>query len=170
MKSYFILAVALLLMVSACGYHRMDQSLPKHIQTIAIPTFQNPSLHYKVEQRFTKAVVDEFLRRGRAITIVPNVADADAVLNGSIKSFQLRNAVLDQTGRNRVFEIRIVTGATLRDLKTNKILFDNQKIEFHGEYELSDDPNSFFNEDNPAVDRIAREFAQSLVSTLLLGL
>jgi len=158
--------------MSACGYHQIttNQSLPQHIRVIAIPTFQNPSLHYKVEQRFTHAVVDEFLRRGKSITIVPEPKDADAVLTGTIKSFQLRNAVLDQTGRNRVFEIRIITGVTLRDLKTNKVIYDNQKIEFHGEYALSDDPTSFFNEDNPAVDRIAREFAQSLVSTLLLGL
>jgi hypothetical protein len=172
MKKLFLFAIVFMFLMSACGYHQIstNQSLPQHIRTIAIPTFQNPSLHFKVEQRFTHAVVDEFLRRGRSITIVPTAENADALLTGTIKSFQLRNAVLDQTGRNRVFEVRIISGVTLRDLKTNKVIFDNQRIEFHGEYELSDDPVSFFNEDSPAVDRIAREFAQSLVSTLLLGL
>jgi hypothetical protein len=40
---------------------------------------------------------------------------------------------------------------------------------FEGEYELSDDPQSFFNEENPAVDRIAREFAQTIITTNLEG-
>ena len=49
------------------------------------------------------------------------------------------------------------------------MLFQNPRMVFEGEYQLSDDPDSFFNEENPAVDRIAREFAQSIVSTILEG-
>jgi len=41
---------------------------------------------------------------------------------------------------------------------------------FEGAYQLSDDPQSFFNEENPAVDRIARDFAQTIVSTIMEGL
>jgi hypothetical protein len=40
---------------------------------------------------------------------------------------------------------------------------------FEGEYELSDDPESFFNEENAAVDRIAKDFAQTIVSTIMEG-
>ncbi|HEY7913558.1 MAG TPA: hypothetical protein VIG62_16715, partial [Blastocatellia bacterium] len=59
---------------------------------------------------------------------------------------------------------------SLRDRRTRKILYQNSRMTFESEYELSDDPQSFFNEENPAVDRIAREFAQSLISTILEGL
>ena len=58
----------------------------------------------------------------------------------------------------------------VRDLKTHKIIFQNQRMTFEGEYQLSDDPQSFFNEENPAVDRIARDFAQTIVSTIMEGL
>jgi hypothetical protein len=43
-------------------------------------------------------------------------------------------------------------------------------MRFEGEYELSDDPESFFNEENPAVERIAKDFAQTVISTIMEGL
>lgn len=154
-----------------CGYHLAGTgaSLPDYIHTIAIPNFHNTSLQYRVEQRFTGAVIDEFLRRARRLRVVNTQGDADAILTGTIKRVRFRNAVLDQTGRNRVFEVTIVAGVTLRDVKTNKILFDDPSMDFRGEYELSDDPRSFFNEADPAFDRLARDFARTVVSTLLEG-
>jgi hypothetical protein len=58
---------------------------------------------------------------------------------------------------------------TVRDQKRKKIIYQNPRVIFEGEYELSDDPQSFFNEENAAVDRIARDFAQSIISTILEG-
>jgi hypothetical protein len=58
----------------------------------------------------------------------------------------------------------------VRDLKSHRILFENQRLSFEGEYQLSDDPQSFFNEENPAVDRVAKDFAQSIVSAIMEGL
>jgi len=168
------IAILLILtsILSGCGYRRIGSgaSLPVHIHTIAIPTFQNTSLRYKVEQRFTAAVIDEFLRRARSLRITSDPAGADAVLTGTIKHVYRAGGILDNTGRNRVFEVVIVLGVTMRDVKNKKVMFDNQGFVFKGEYELSDDPVSFFNEDDPAVDRIARDFAQSLVTTILDGI
>jgi hypothetical protein len=92
------------------------------------------------------------------------------VLRGDIRVFRAAGSVLDERGRTRVWDVSITTGVTLRDQHTRKILFDAQRLDFTGEYELSDDPQSFFNEENPAVDRIAKDFAQSLVSAILEGL
>ena len=63
----------------------------------------------------------------------------------------------------------VVAGVTLRDRIKEKVLFDNQRMVFRGEYELAGDPQSFFNEEGPAVSRLAQEFAESVVSTVLLG-
>ena len=49
--------------------------LPKYIKKVAIPAFQNPSLRYKVEQRFTAAMVNEVLRRGRSLKVVSAMHD-----------------------------------------------------------------------------------------------
>jgi len=144
-------------------------ALPKHIRTLAIPPFQNPSLRYKVEQRFTSAMIDETQRRARSLEVTSNPAGADAVMLGTIKNFILRPLLLDDFGRARVVEVTVVVGLTLRDQTKNKVIFDNQNYVFRGEYEISGDPKSFFNEEGPATDRLAREFARSVVTTIWEG-
>lgn len=168
-----IVFVALLLAVS--GYTECykpagrGDSLPKHIKTLAIPPFQNPSLRYKVEQRFTSAVIEEATHRARSLKIVPTPEGADAVMNGSIKYFYFRPVLLDDLGRARLFEITIYVQVTVRDQTTNKVLYDNQNYIFRGEYEITGDPKTYFNEEGPATDRLARDFARSVVSTILEG-
>jgi hypothetical protein len=144
-------------------------SLPKHIKTLAIPPFQNPSLRFKVEQRFTSAMVDEVLRRARSLNVVSTAEGADAVMLGTIKAFSFRPVVLDDFGRARLFEVTIIVGLTVRDQTRNKIIFDHQNYVFRDEYEISGDPKTFFSEEGPAVDRIARDFAKSVISTILEG-
>jgi hypothetical protein len=144
-------------------------ALPKHIKTLAIPAFQNVALRFKVEQRFTDAMVNEILRRARALGVVSDPAGADAVMNGTIKSFWVRPAVLDDLGRARLFEVSITIALTVRDQTKNKILYDNQNYVFKDQYEISTDPQQFFSEEGPAVDRIARDFAKSVLTTILEG-
>jgi len=158
-------------LAAGCGYKRVDSgsSLSKSFKTIAVPTFRNPSLRYKVEQRFTDAVTRELLRRDRKLRITSDTEHADLELTGEIKDLRSGGALLDDTGRTRVFQVVVVVGVTLRDRVNKKVLFDNQRMVFRGEYELAGDPESFYNEEGPAIERLARDFAESVVSTVLLG-
>ena len=167
-----LIVIALSLVVDVCGYKPAGKgkSLPADIKTIAVPIFQNSSLKYRVEQRFTLAVTDEILKRARALRVTTDTEGADATLNGDIRSFRAVGTILDGQGRTRVWDLRIIVSVTVRDNRTRKILYQNPRMIFEGEYQLSDDPESFFNEENPAVDRIAREFAQTIISTILEGL
>ena len=167
-----LFALSLSMIVDVCGYKQAGKgkSLPADIKTIAVPVFQNTSLHYRVEGRFTSAVIEEILKRARALHVVTNQENADAVINGDIRSFRAVGSILDDRGRTRVWNVRIIVSVVVRDLRTHKILFQNPRMTFEGEYELSDDPQSFFNEENPAVDRIAKDFAQTIVTTIMEGL
>jgi hypothetical protein len=167
-----LLAIMLSMIVDVCGYKPAGKgkSLPADIKTIAVPVFQNSSLKYRVEQRFTGAVIDEILKRARALQVVTTQENADAVLNGDIRGFRASGSILDDRGRTRVWDVRIVVSVVVRDLRSHKILFQNPRMVFEGQYELSDDPQSFFNEENSAVDRIAKDFAQTIVTTIMEGL
>jgi hypothetical protein len=167
-----LFALSLSMTVGVCGYKRAGQgkSLPANIKTIAVPIFQNSSLKYRVEQRFTQAVIDEILKRARGLRVVSSPDDADAVMSGDIRGFRATGSILDDRGRTRVWDVRIIISIVVRDLKTHKIIFENPRMSFEGEYELTDDPQSFFNEENSAVDRIAKEFAQTIVSAIMEGL
>lgn len=154
-----------------CGYEKAGQgkALPSHIKTIAVQTFRNESLRFKVEQKFTSALINELLLRTSRFKFTSDLEQADAVVSGNIRNFGFRHVLLDNNGRTRVFEITINAGILLRDQTNNKVLYDNQRLTFRGEYELSDDPRSFFNEEDPAVERLARDFAKSVLSTVMEG-
>ncbi|MCS6817471.1 MAG: LPS assembly lipoprotein LptE [Blastocatellia bacterium] len=157
------------LLTGPCGYRRAQMSLPDHIRTLAIPAFHNTSVQYRVEHRFTQAVIEEFLRRTRRVRITSDPEQADAVLLGDIRALTYRGVVLDELGRVRVYEIAVTVGVTLRDLTRHAILFDHPRFVFRGEYEIPEGPESLFAEEGPALDRLAREFARSLVSLILSG-
>ena len=143
--------------------------LPRHIRTLAILPLENPSLRFKVEQRLTAALVNEVLRRSSSLTVTATPEGADAVMEGKVHAFSLRPTLLDDFGRARLSEVTITVGLTVRDLTKNRILFDYQNFTFRGEYEISGDPASFFSEEGPAVERIALDFARSVMTTLLEG-
>ena len=70
----------------------------------------------------------------------------------------------------QVYEVTITVAVTVRDLLENQIIYDNQNFIFRDSFEFSSDPRSFFNEEDPAVERIARSFAESVVSTIVNGI
>ncbi|MGB7925453.1 MAG: LptE family protein [Pyrinomonadaceae bacterium] len=143
--------------------------LPQRIRTVAVPAFQNNALRYKIEHRFTGAVIDEIVRRGRKLRVQGEREGADAVIDGVIKSFNFSGVLLDERGRARIFEVTIEAAVTVRDQVENRVLYDNQNFVFRGEFEFANDPRTFFNEEDPAVHRMARSFAESIVSTLING-
>jgi len=143
--------------------------LPSRIKTVAVPAFQieSEALRYKVESRFTDAVIRELVHRGRGLRVQGEREGADAVIEGVIKSFNFGGVLLDDKGRARIFEVTIAAAVTVRDQTENRVLYDNQNFVFRGEYEFGSDPRSFFNEEDPAVLRMSRAFAESIVSTLI---
>jgi hypothetical protein len=141
--------------------------LPGNVSTVAVPPFQNQALRYKIESRFTDAVAQELIRRGRGLRVQSR--REGAVVDGLIKEFYFGGVLLDDRGRARIFEVTVVGAVTLRDQTNNRVLYDNQNYVYKGEFEFANDPRTFFNEEDPAVMRIARKFAEDLVSTLVNG-
>ena len=171
-----IVAVILVLLAGSgftdCYKPVTGTGLPDHIKSIAVPAFQFEArgLRYRVESRFTEAVSKEIIRRGNGLRVQGSRDGADAVIEGTIRDFGFSGVLLDRQGRARVYEVTIVTAVTVRDLHNDKILYDNQNLTFRDSFEFSDDPRSFFNEEDPAVERMARAFSESIVSTIVNGM
>ena len=157
----FVVTFLLVSGFTECYKPVTKSQLPPHIKTVAVPAFQNDALRFKIEHRFTEAVMNELIRRGHGLRVQSEREGADAVIDGVVKSFGFSGVLLDDKGRARIFEVTIVAGVTVRDQHENRVLYDNQNFVFRGEFE-------FANED-PAVMRLARSFAESIVSTLVNG-
>jgi hypothetical protein len=178
MRRFFYFATFALLIFGSfgfkdCGYKPVTNAgLPKNIKRIAVPAFQFEAkgLRYRVESRFADAVSREVIKKGRGLTVQGPRENADAVVEGTIRDFNFTGVLLDREGRARVYEVSIVVAVTVRDLRANKVIYNNQNFIFRDSFEFSEDPRSFFNEEDPAVERMARSFAETLVSTITNGI
>jgi Lipopolysaccharide-assembly len=175
-KNWRVAALSLMLFFvsgfTECYKPVSKNQLPTRIKTVAVPAFQNQALRYKIEHRFTEAVINEIVRRGRGLRVQGDREGADAVIDGVIKSFNFTGVLLqsdDPNRRARIFEVTITAAVTVRDQVENRVIYDNQNYVFRGEFEFTSDPRTFFNEEDPAVQRMARSFAESVVSTLVNG-
>lgn len=175
-KNWRVAALAMMLFFvsgfTECYKPVTKNQLPTRIRTVAVPAFQNQALRYKIEHRFTEAVINEIVRRGRGLRVQGDREGADAVIDGVIKSFNFTGVLLqsdDPNRRARIFEVTITAAVTVRDQVENRVIYDNQNYVFRGEFEFTSDPRTFFNEEDPAVQRMARSFAESVVSTLVNG-
>ena len=152
-----------------CGYHTVGSKaeLPQNIRTIAIPGFVSHSQTFRIEQLLTDAVVREFNARTQYHVIHESKGDADAVLKATVLSASATPLAYDsQTGRAASALVTVSIQVTLTD-RQGKVLFENPSYLFHDQYELSRDLPSFFEEDSPAVDRLSRDFARTLVANIL---
>ena len=73
-----------------------------------------------------------------------------------------------QSGRasTALITVNMKVVLTARD---GRVLFENPNYIFREEYQVSNQVSSFFEEENPAVDRLSRDFARTLVSNVLEG-
>ena len=166
----FLVAV-LALVLSGCGYHAVGHAnrLPEGLHTIAIPAFINQTQTYHIEQLLTQDVVREFVGRTKYRVAVKalEAAEADATLKGTIVSTQAAPLTYDaQTGRVSTAFITLNLHIYLVD-RSGRTLFENPNYIFREQYQVSREIASFFEESTPALQRMSRDFARTLVSDIL---
>lgn len=153
----------------ACGYRvagRGDR-LPPDIKTIAVPVFVNESIEFRIEQRLAEAVTREFIERTK-FRMTPNASEADAVLKGTVKDVRRGVVTFDlNTGRATTLQIQVITNIELVDLHTKRVLFSNPNYTFREEYQVNQPTTALFAEDQPALDRLSRDLARTLVTEIL---
>ena len=161
-----ILATSTLL--TGCGYHLAgrSESLPKSIHVIAVPALENKTNSYRIEQRLTAATVHEFLAR-TPYRVVSEPASGDAVLRGKVLSLEVVPLLFDtDTGRATTMLVTVKCDVTFEDRETGKVLYHTDNFLFRNQYEISTDVKSFFEEQDPALDRVAQDFASRLVAAV----
>jgi outer membrane lipopolysaccharide assembly protein LptE/RlpB len=157
------------LLTVSCGYHATTHyvRLPDSVHAISVPAFTNQTKNYRVEQELTAAVVREFVTRTKFRILSETNDDADATLHGTVTTMQLAPLTYDsQTGRASSALVTVTMRVSLVDRK-GVILFDQPNYTFREQYQVSRELTSFFEEDSPAVDRLSRDFARTLVSNIL---
>lgn len=157
--------------LSGCGYQVAGQAdtIPDEILTIAIPAFENQTTEFKIEQYLTQAVAREFISRTR-YQVVSNEENADATLRGVVTGFFAFPANFDPD-TNRATTVNTITRVyvVLQDRKSGAMLYQNPNMVYRDRYEVSIDPEAYFEERQAAVVRSSESMARTLVSAVLEG-
>ncbi len=164
-----VAVLAAALATSACGYRVAGRgsNLPQNLKVIAVPAFENRTTSMGLEQRLTDAVMREFIHRTR-YRVVGVEEGADAVLHGTVLAATTVPVLFDPaTGRASAVLATVTLSVEMRDLHTQQVLYANSNYVFRDQYEITGDVNSFFEEREPALERLARDFGAALVSAVL---
>ena len=168
-----VAVAALMATLAGCGYSLAGRGsfLPPTIQTIGVPVFGNRTSVFDVEQLLTQRVRAEFIGRGK-YRVVPERAGVDALLLGEITSITVTPSALNEQGQATRYLVAFVMSIEFRDVKEDKVLWQNPSLVFREEYEVTTvttapDPAAFFGQSSNAVERIANDFAKTVVSSIL---
>lgn len=157
--------------LAGCGYHVAGHgsNLPKDWTTLAVPTFKNDTVQYRIEQRFTEAVIREFITRTK-YRIVSDPDSANAVLRGEILSIDTSPVLFDaNTGHVTTMLVTVHAKVALTSANAEKPVYANNDMVFRSEYQIPSNVNTFFQQEDPALERMARDFASNLAANVLEG-
>jgi hypothetical protein len=70
------------------------------------------------------------------------------------------------TGRASSSLITVTMRVSLTD-RNGRVIYDNPNYLFREQYQVSREISSFFEEESPALERMSRDFARTLVSNVL---
>ena len=164
------------LLLAGCGYHQLGSAsrLPASVHTLAVPIFASRVQAFATETIFTQAVVRELntSTRFRVLTSVgnsiePGTQTADATLRGTVLSQTVAPLTYDAaSGQTSSYLVTITAKVILAD-HDGRVLYTNDAFAWREQYQSTQDLSGSIQEDTPAVRRLARDFAQALVSDML---
>ena len=167
------IALAIVLCLPGCGYSLAGRGsfLPASIRIVGVPMFVNNTTVYDVEKRITEKVVSEFIGRGK-YKVEPGTTGVDAVLLGEISSITLAPTAFNEERLASRYVLTVTARIEFKDVKADKVLWSNPALQFREEYDVSNsasatDPAAFFGQNVNALDRLATEFARTVVSAIL---
>ena len=163
-----LVALAVALDCSGCGYRVKGsvRPIPGGIESLGIPTFRNLTQQYRLEQLVSRAVLKEFAVRTRT-PVSSRASGVDAVLVGEIRGMSATPVTFGSDTFGSVFLVTVQLAVKLVRTQDGTVLWENSDYLFRERYELNRNVVEFFSEENPALERLAREFASSLASTVL---
>ncbi|MFZ0637565.1 MAG: LPS assembly lipoprotein LptE, partial [Candidatus Acidiferrales bacterium] len=99
-----------------------------------------------------------------------NEADADAVVHGEVLTIETSPILFDATtGQVTTMLVTVHAKVSLVSRADQKVVYKNDNMVFREEYQISGDVKSFFEEQDPALERMSRDFASQVVADILEG-
>jgi hypothetical protein len=155
-----------------CGYALAGRGtvVDPSIKRIGVPLFKDRTGKPGLDQKITQNVIQELLKRGR-FDVVQEGAGVDAIVDGELLRYDATPVGFSDEGENRTQASRyaVILTARVRYAKVGaeEPIWENANFRQHDEYDIGEDPETFFDREEQAIDRLAQSFARSLVAAML---
>lgn len=156
---------------SGCGYALVGKgiSVDPSIKRIGVPLFKDRSGKPGLDQRITKDVIEELLKRGR-FAVVQEATGVDALVDGELVGYTVTPIAFEGGSQDATQATRyaITVAARVRYTKTgvDEPLWASDAFSYRDDYDLGGADN-FFDREEQALERLSKAFARQLVSSML---
>jgi len=151
-----------LLIISGCGYYSFKGALPSHLETVAVPLFDDRTSFPGVREQITNSLIDEFIT-DNTLKVVDETK-ADVLINGSIASINQRAATVSPGETVTDYKVTVNVKVKAEDIQMSKVLFEKT----FSQYGLmpSDGGQDDF---DSAVEEAIQMITEDIVNTTLSG-
>lgn len=163
------LTTVAVLTATGCGYHQAGAAthLPPDVRSLAVPIFLTKVQAYHTEVAFTQAIVRELNTRTKYHILQSDTPSADATLHGTILTQAVAPLTYDSASGETSSYLITITAKVILTAHDGRVLYENDNLLYHEQYQSTLDLSGFLQENTPAVARISRTFATAVVSDLL---
>jgi outer membrane lipopolysaccharide assembly protein LptE/RlpB len=167
-----VVVAGLLVCASACGYALAGRgnALPADIRTIGVPDLVNESISADIDRMLTTALRAEFQGKGRYV-VQPQATGVDAVVTGRVTSVSYEPVAFTPEGQAQRYQVIVTAAIEFKDVRRDQVLWSNPAFQARDEYTITtgttaNDPAALFRQDANALDRLARAFARTVVTSI----
>ena len=159
-----LLLLAVLLV--GCGYS-LRSTLPPHIKTVAIPVLTNRTPEPGIEDLITQALIDAMVSSGRMRVVRPE--QADALLEGEVIGYAVDALAFNRAANVTEYRLRIALKLTLRDLRQNTILWQEERVEEKADFRVPGQVTEALVREDQALRRAAVDIARAVIGLAVEG-
>lgn len=159
------------LVLAGCGYAlqgRGSSVLSPGIETIGVPPFKNLTGRPELEQRISEELLRQFQIRSRRRTTA-SADGADAVLRGEVTAYRETPVEFNPDGRARTIEVRITARARLLATLDQRVIWASDHFTFRESYAVGEEAAAFVELETVAIEVVAADFAEAVVTSILEG-
>lgn len=153
--------VTLGLLLGGCGY-TVQGTLPAHINTVAVPIFENRTAEPAIEGFITRAVVEAFSTNGRLKVV--GREHADAILDGEITGYNIVSIAFDREANVRQYRLVVRVNLRMRDVRRNALLFEQSDVREQADFRVQGLVSQTISREETALRAAAVDIGRSIVS------
>jgi hypothetical protein len=145
------------------------------IKRIGVPLFKDSTGKPAIDQKVTAKVIEELLKRGK-FEVLQQSEGVDALVEGELTAYLVNPVGFSgitpdaapggQTQASR-YSIRLNARVKYGKLGEKEPIWQNDQFTAQDEYDVGADPQSFFDREEQAIERLIAIFARNLVAAML---